>query len=274
MRSSVWQQSGSAELEVIEKGSCSRNHEVPLLFVHGAWHAAWCWDEHFLDFFAREGYRALALSLRGHGNSPAPTSLDVCSIRDFVHDVASVAEALPRRPVVIGHSLGGLVVQKYLEQHESPAAVLLASVPRRGISGAVLRFSRRHPWLTLTKVLAGDTTAALGSVELVREHLFSPQTPESLIVAYMGRLQRESRRAFYLDATLASLPKPRCVTTPLLILGAGCDGIFSASEVRATARAYRTDAEFFPDIGHDMMLEPHWPAVAGRIDRWLGTHGL
>jgi pimeloyl-ACP methyl ester carboxylesterase len=45
---------------------------TPLLFVHGAWHGAWCWDEYFLDFFAGRGYRALAVSLRGHGNSPTP----------------------------------------------------------------------------------------------------------------------------------------------------------------------------------------------------------
>ena len=56
-------------LEVIDKGSCSQAHTVPLLFVHGGWHGAWCWDDHFLEFFAGAGYRAVALSLRGHGNS-------------------------------------------------------------------------------------------------------------------------------------------------------------------------------------------------------------
>ena len=48
-------------LEVIDKGSCSDAHPVPLLFVHGGWHGAWCWDDHFLDFFAAAGYRAVAL---------------------------------------------------------------------------------------------------------------------------------------------------------------------------------------------------------------------
>jgi pimeloyl-ACP methyl ester carboxylesterase len=56
-------------LEVIDKGSLSRTHPSPLLFVHGGQHAAWCWDENFLDYFAAEGYRAVALSLRGHGTS-------------------------------------------------------------------------------------------------------------------------------------------------------------------------------------------------------------
>jgi pimeloyl-ACP methyl ester carboxylesterase len=45
-------------LELIDKGSCSDAHPPPLLFVHGAWHAAWCWDENFLGFFADMGFRA------------------------------------------------------------------------------------------------------------------------------------------------------------------------------------------------------------------------
>src|SRR5882757_10409654 len=80
-------------LEVIDKGSCSESHPAPLLFVHGAWHAAWCWDEHFLDFFADKGYRALAVSLRGHGSSPTPKPLRSCSVADYVADVASVADS-------------------------------------------------------------------------------------------------------------------------------------------------------------------------------------
>jgi hypothetical protein len=42
-------------LEAIDKGRCTDAHPVPLLFVHGAWHGAWCWDEHFLDLFADKG---------------------------------------------------------------------------------------------------------------------------------------------------------------------------------------------------------------------------
>lgn len=69
-------------LEVIDKGSSSESHPVPLLFVHGGEHAAWCWDEHFLDFFGAEGYCALALSLRGHGMSSNSKPPRACSIAD------------------------------------------------------------------------------------------------------------------------------------------------------------------------------------------------
>ena len=70
-------------LEVIDKGSCTDAHPVPLLFVHGGWHAAWCWDDHFLDFFAAAGYRAVALSLRGHGTSPTTKPVRKVSIGDL-----------------------------------------------------------------------------------------------------------------------------------------------------------------------------------------------
>ncbi|MGB9306623.1 MAG: hypothetical protein WCB92_23960 [Mycobacterium sp.] len=90
---------------------------------------------------------------------------------------------------------------------------------------------------------------------------------------YAARLQEESARVGY-DQLLLNLPKPKRVSTPLLVLGAADDACFSTKEVRATARAYGTEAEIFPAMGHDMMLEPGWVGVAKRIDTWLGTHGL
>ena len=112
-------------LEVVDKGSATDSHPVPLLFVHGIWHAAWCWDEHFLDFFADKGYRAVALSLRGHGASSLSKPLKSCSIADYVDDVRAVVGKLGSPPVLIGHSVGGFIVQKYLESHDAPAGVLI-----------------------------------------------------------------------------------------------------------------------------------------------------
>ncbi|HWF27877.1 MAG TPA: alpha/beta fold hydrolase, partial [Mycobacterium sp.] len=122
-------------LDVIEKRPSRESDKAPVLFVHGAWHGAWCWDEHFLDFFAEKGHPSLAVSLRGHGKSPAPKPMQFCSMADLVDDVDSVARSLPRRPVVVGHSMGGFVVQKYLESHDAPAAVLLAPAPVSGVAG-------------------------------------------------------------------------------------------------------------------------------------------
>jgi pimeloyl-ACP methyl ester carboxylesterase len=260
-------------LEVIDKGCCTDQHAVPLLFVHGAWHAAWCWDDYFLGYFAEHGYRAMALSLRGHGGSPTTKPLHHCSIADYVEDVRAVADSLTTRPVVIGHSMGGFVVQKYLESHDAPAAVLVASAPPRGVAGLFLRYAKQHPWRFAQALIKGKSSAMFSTPDSVREKFFSARTPESTVAHCAARIQDESIRAT-LDALVLDLPRSKRVTTPLLVLGAQSDDCFTTNESHATARAYRTDAEIFPDIGHDMMLEPGWPAVARRIQTWLRERGL
>lgn len=259
-------------LEVIDRGRASECHPVPLLFVHGAWHAAWCWDEHFLGFFAERGYHAVAVSLRGHGGSAAGKPLRRCTLSDYVEDVSGLAAALPRHPVVIGHSMGGLVVLKYLESRPAPASVLLAPTYPLAYLGTGLRWFRRHPWHFAKIAATGKSLPYVSTAELARERFFSSHTPESDVRDYSARLQEESGRIGF-DAVL-SFPRPGRVATRLLVLGACDDASVTRRAVRATARAHGVDAEFFPDMGHDMMLEPGWRSVAERMDTWLGGIGL
>jgi pimeloyl-ACP methyl ester carboxylesterase len=261
-------------LEVIDEGTITAAHPAPLLFVHGAWHAAWCWNEHFLDFFAESGYRALALSLRGHGGSQLPRSVRT-SMADYVDDVASVAEGLPSSPVVIAHSMGGFVVQHYLQSYAAPAAVLVASTPPQGSIKYVMRQFKRHPLRAILTYMSGKSLRLVGGTPaLARENFFSAQTPEDLVARNAARLQEERGAKWSFDQLFLSRPRPERVTTPMLVLGAESDGSITQAEVRATAQAYRTDAEFFPGMGHDMMLERGWESVADRIHTWLGTRGL
>ena len=91
---------------------------------------------------------------------------------------------------------------------------------------------------------------------------------------HFARLGQESYRAG-LDMALFALPQPRKVKpTPMLILGAENDTIFTRAEEKATARAYNAQVEFFPNMAHDMMLEPGWQKVAERIVAWLKEKGL
>jgi len=260
-------------LEVIDKGGVSAAHPVPLLFVHGAWHAAWCWDENFLGYFADLGYRAVALSFRGHGGSSSDKPLRTCGVTDYVEDIRSVADSLPTQPVVIGHSMGGLIVQKYLENRRSPAGVLMSSIPPQGNFGSNLRWLRNHPWHAIKMAVTGKSLPYINTPVLAREKFFSERTPEDRVVRCAARLQEDSARVS-IDCLVLKLPRPKRVTTPLLILGAEQDGAHTRKEVRATARAYGTEAEFFSGMGHNMMLEPGWEAVAERIHGWLGSRGL
>jgi pimeloyl-ACP methyl ester carboxylesterase len=254
-------------LEVIDRGSASQAHPVPLLFVHGGWHGAWCWDDHFLDFFADAGYRAVALSLRGHGTSPTTKPLQHVSVADYIDDVRSVADDLGGGPVLIGHSLGGYVIQRYLEDRSAPAAVLVGSLPPSGVLGAALRVWRRRPQMTVKSWNDPTLVKFLSSAALAREYLFCADTPEAIVQSCWDRAGPESIRAAMKEPMFRRV-ETRRVATPILVLGATHDGFVSVRAVRATARAYRTKPEFFT-MGHNMMLEPGWHQVAGRIDAWL-----
>lgn len=242
----------------------------PLLFVHGAYMAAWCWDEYFLPWFAARGYSAYALSLSGHGSSRRRECLDSYSIADYVHDVAEVAATLPEPPVLIGHSMGGLVIQKYLEDHAAPAAVLLASVPPQGLWSSAVGLMFRKPSLLqdLNQMMEGGHPP----IESLREALFhQPVEPDRLMSYYCGS-QPESHRAIW-DMTLFNLPRPHAMrATPMLVLGAQYDHLIPPSLVAMTARTYGLEPEIFPDMGHGMMLERDWAQVAQRIADWLAVH--
>ncbi|OBI15485.1 alpha/beta hydrolase [Mycobacterium sp. E2327] len=259
-------------LEVIDKGSCTDAHPVPLLFVHGGWHGAWCWDDGFLDFFAAAGYRAVAMSLRGHGTSPTDKPLPKVCIEDYIDDVRSVADDLGGAPVLIGHSLGGYTIQRYLEDRTAPAAVLVGSLPPSGVLGAALRVWRRRPWMTVRSFNDPTLVKFLRTSGLARAYLFCKDTPEDIVLSCWHRAGPESIRAAMTDPMFRRVKTDR-VTTPMLVLGAVHDGFVSVGAVRATARAYRTEPEFFP-MGHNMMLEPGWPDVAKRIHAWLDARDL
>ncbi|TGD89025.1 alpha/beta fold hydrolase [Mycolicibacterium sp. CH28] len=261
-------------LELIEKGQISENHPRTILFVHGAWHGGWCWDENFLDFFAARGFHVLAPSLRGHGSSPADKPLRLCSIWDFVEDVASVVQTLPAAPIMVGHSMGGFVVQKYLEAHHSPAGILIASTPPRGQLGSLLRSMRQHPWRSSKFGFTGRPADLYKSPAQARELFFGDKASDSLVTTIAARLQPDSTRAIMFDMVVGNLIDTRKIRTPLMILGGEKDQIYSPHEVAETARAYRTEPVLIPGMGHELMIEPGWQTVALQIESWLCQRGL
>ncbi|GBG39109.1 alpha/beta hydrolase [Mycobacterium montefiorense] len=262
-------------IEVIDKGETSEEHPHPLLFVHGGFQGAWCWDVNFLDYFAGRGFRVVAPSYRGHGASPVDKSMRLCSISDFVEDVASIANTLVPQPIPIGHSMGGFIVQKYLESNDAPAGVLLASAPPRGHLRSMLRAMRKYPLSSNKFALTGRPADMCGgTLAGARDTFFGPSTPESVVIEGMGRLRPDSTRAILGDMVALKLVKTTRVTTPLLVLGSEHDGIYPPADVRRTAKAYGTEASIFPSMGHEMMLESDWVTVADHIVSWLNERGL
>ena len=256
------------DLEVIARECAGESDRPPLLFVHGAGHGAWCWAEHFLDFFAEHGFDSYALSLRGHGKSGGRERLRWTSIADYVSDVEQVAARLPREPVLVGHSLGGLVVQKYLEAHEAPAAVLLAPPPVGGMLRPAVRTFRDHPWLSMRVILTGTPRRLFATPELVRKFFFSPELSEERVREYAARMGSESFRAL-LELVYIRPDRARIRGASLLVLGGGLDYFIRPPAIRRTAEAYGAECTILPGIAHDMMLDAGWRQAAEAMLEWL-----
>ncbi|NTV11373.1 MAG: alpha/beta hydrolase [Zoogloea sp.] len=242
---------------------------TPLLFVHGAYAGAWCWEEHFLDYFAGRGYASYAVSLSGHGGSRGHDSLDNISIDHYVADVARVIQRLPSPPVIIGHSMGGLVAQKYLETAKVPAVVLMSSVPPQGLLGSAFGLAMSRPYLLtdLNRFMGGG----LPQADTVRQALFHQPVEKSRLARYLRASQPESHRAIW-DMTFFNLPRPASMhKVPMLVLGARHDILIPPAQVQMAASTYGVKAKIFPSMGHAMMLEQDWLHVAEYIDGWLPT---
>jgi pimeloyl-ACP methyl ester carboxylesterase len=253
-------------IETITRTPKDQTHKTPLLFVHGMWHGAWCWDEFFLPYFAEHGYQATALSLRGHAGSEG--KIRGSTIANYVSDVEQVAKTFDTPPVVIGHSMGGFITQKYLETHVSPAAVLLAAGPHYGVLPAMIPIMIQRPLASLKVLGQLRMYPLVATPEDARWILFSTDMPKKQLLKYYKKLNDESFRMF-VDLLGLNLAHPKKVKTPLLVLGAEKDNAITPSQVHATAKAYGVQAEIFPNMAHDMMLEKDWQSVAERILSWL-----
>lgn len=253
--------------EVLVARPRGAEQDVPLLFVHGAWHGAWCWAEHFLDWFAARGYASHAVSLRHHAGSRGPGSLRSSSVDDYVDDVFAVAAELSAPPVVIGHSMGGFVTQRYLCRGLPAAgAVLLAAVPCHGVLGTTIRIARRQPFRFAQLNLTMSLAPLVSTQALARELFFSHDVDPTDLERWFLQLGDESYRAF-LDMLLQR-PIPRGEHPPVHVVGATRDRIIVARSLEATANAWGTAVDWH-DAAHDMMLEPAWEAVATSVLRFV-----
>ena len=238
----------------------------PLLFVHGAYVGAWCWAEHFLPALADHGYTAHALSLRGHGASGG--SLTTASIDDFVADLRRVVARLDAPPILVGHSMGGVVVQRYLKRYDAPGAVLMASLPPQGMAGLTFQFACADPSLWLGFGALQAFGPGFTSPRVVRRALFSDDVPDDRLATYASQVTQESPCALAeLAGPVVTGRLPRDVRT--LVVGAEEDAIVPSWAVEATARAFGTDATFVSGVAHAMMLDTGWERSLQVLVDWL-----
>lgn len=258
-----------SQLEILSHRPTGPAKPAPLLFVHGAFSAAWIWNEKFLPWFAARGWEAHAVSLRGHGGSEGCDRLHSFGIADYVDDVLEAAARCSAPPVLIGHSMGGMVVQRALRRAPFPAAVLMASSPPHGLWSSTLGLMWRAPGVYRQMALLMVFGTSAVNPDLIGRAMFAEGMPREEAAKYEPLLQEESRRVLMDIGGWIPFPTLPPRDVPVLVMGAEKDLLFPREEILWTARALGTEPVFMPGMGHAMMLERDWQRAAERIEGWL-----
>ncbi len=260
------------QIEVVSNRPDNENYAVPpLLFIHGMYHAAWCWEDYFLPYFERKGLQATALSFYNHGNSAKRKAFNLLRIGDYVEDVHQVVQTMEQAPILVGHSMGGFVVQKYLEKYKAPGAVLMASVPPTGIWGVTFKVMRIIPGAFLKAISTLNLKHIINTNEKYKLLLCSESFDDQKIVEYQKKINTESFLA-YIDMLGLDLVRKKKHHIPFLVIGGGQDKVLSKKTIIKTAKNYKTEAIIFEEVSHMMMLSDSYDAVADKIIDWVAKH--
>ena len=280
-------------MTAIPKRSLFQKTKPPLLFIHGSFHASWCWAEHYLPHFASLGYHSSALSLRGTGGTFAGEGVTKVNIMDHVNDIHAFIEYTTQetnaKPVIISHSFGGLAIMKLLEREKEiqdriSGIALLCSVPPSGNGKMTMRFLRRSfkdAWtitsgFVLKTCITDETNCRklfFGGVKDDDDMGITDQDLER----YQSYFARDTVATIDLRDLSNKLPSKITVDgvapfiqslPPVLVVGASDDFIVDRVGVEETAKYFGVEA-LFVDSPHDVMLGRCWRNCAGVIQDWL-----
>jgi hypothetical protein len=239
-----------------------------VVLVHGAWHGPWVWDG-WRARLTERGYDSVAVTLPGHA-TPGRRARIWNRVRDYVDATEAAVDAAGGPVVLVGHSMGGYVVQRLLERRHPSVlgAVLVASVPLCGTRGMVGRCLRDEPLTTLRALALADPYVLVGSVERTRRAFFTPATASSTVAGTFERLQNESALAAL--TMLVRTPRPRrSAGVPVMVLAAEHDAVFTSAEQEAMARAHGVDATVIAGAGHDLMVDQQADEGIDAIIGWI-----
>ncbi|CAI5531690.1 unnamed protein product [Closterium sp. Naga37s-1] len=285
-----------ADLDAKAVGADPEQQLPPLVFIHGRYHAAWCWADKWMPYLSALGFDCFAISILGQGGSDVPNAPVAGTVQSHAADVSNVIRQLVGRPpVLVGHSFGGLIVQAYLadvaKDWESSkddgvpfapltGAVLACSVPPTGNMELVKRYMCTRPILSIKITLSLAAKLFRSSLALCRDSFFSPALPEAEVKRYQALLSDSSKLPLFdLRLLNASLPvaKPPAYCPPVMVLGAADDvivryqALLSDSSklplfdlrrddqgLQETAESFSTAAVALPGTPHDLMLDLGW----------------
>jgi len=249
-----------------------------IVMIHGMWGNNWYW-QNYKEYFESRGYRCIAPILRHHDVGPfsrPPAQLGTTSLLDYAADLEREIKTLDSRPVIMGHSMGGLLAQILGSRGLAEKLVLLTPAAPRGIlslkPSVIKSFSdviiKNFPVLWNKPLKQSFNMAVYSMLHLL---------PESRQKEIYDKFIYESGRAtceigFWLfDIIKASYVDHSKVTCPVLVIAGAEDRITPASVVKKVAEKYLPFSEYksFDHHAHWVVGEPGWEDIAKYIQDWL-----
>ncbi|MGO4604082.1 alpha/beta hydrolase [Terrabacter sp. 2YAF2] len=260
----------------------------PVVFVHGLWLHATSWGS-WVEVFRESGYAPVAPGWPGEAESvegarQRPDDVAGLGIDDVTEHYASIIDALPEAPVLIGHSFGGLIAEKLLGQGKAAAAVAIDPAQIKGVLPLPLAQLRAGlPAL-------GNPTNRNKAVSLTAKEFrfgFGNAVSEEESDALFERwtIPSPAKPLFQAAAANFSLHSEAAVDTdnntrgPLLLISGLEDHTVPDVVTRSTLKQYRkstaiTEIRQFEGRGHSLTIDSGWGEVAKAVLGWLDEHGL
>ncbi len=249
-----------------------------IVFIHGAFTSSWSFDR-FRKPFERAGFKVRAIDLPHHGPKADMDALASCGLREFARAIERDIADL-ERPILIGHSMGGLLAQIVASRRPVAAKILLAPAAPWGVGPT-----------TAEETAANLTLFALG------DFWNRPIDPDynSARSYALQRFEREEARAMFAkfvpdsgraafetihwwrDISMAAAAPAYLIEAPILAVAGYHDALTPPATVRRIiGRFPNTQATFveMPDMGHWLVAEPGWERVAELCLDWLEAAGL
>ena len=261
---------------------------VPVLFIHGLWIHASAWQP-WVDRFTEAGYDPVAPGWPGDLESVEatradPSGLDDIGIEAICRHYAGIIEESGTRPIVIGHSFGGLIAQELLAHGFARAAVAIDPAPIQGVK--ILPFAQlRAGFPVLGNPANRKRTVALTAKQF--RYAFGNAIPEDESAALFeawtipgpGRPLFEDATANFVKDSPATIDTHAAERGPLLLVSGTEDHTVPRSVTVAVAKLYEggpstTEYREIAGRGHSLTIDAGWPEVADLTLAWLREQGL
>jgi pimeloyl-ACP methyl ester carboxylesterase len=258
-------------------------HTHPVLFIHGLWIHTSAWQA-WQDLFQSRGYTTSAPGWPGDGDSvqatrDAPEALDGVGILAICEHYARLIDAMDVKPIIVGHSFGGLIAQELLAKGYAVAAVAIDPAPIKGVKTLPFAQLRAgfpvlgNPANRKRTVSLTDKQFRYGFGNAVTEQE-SDALFERWAIPGPGRPLFEDATANFSRHSPAEVDSHHAVRGPLLLISGTEDHTVPESVTKAVLKLYAdgsstTDYHQIEGRGHSLTIDSGWAEVAGVALDWI-----